>query len=147
MFKKFTVLFLSAILAISPVFALGQSEDIKQIVCSSFPYYDFVLNILGENSGRFHVELLQDSGMDLHNFQPTAADFINVSSADLLIYNGGPNEKWTEDAVKEAKNEQIIALNLLESLGDTVKMTELVEGMQAAEHKHAHEDEHSHEEE
>ncbi len=150
MIKKIITVFLSALLA----FNFAHADAKKSIVCSSFPYYDFTMNILGDEAKNFSVELLQESGMDLHSFQPTAEDFAKLFSADLFIYNGGNSEKWADDAAETLKHSRGTAVNLLESLGGSVKTAETVEGMQPCEHnkesecghdrdfEHDHEDEH-----
>ena len=95
------------------------------------------------------LHLLQDSGIDLHNFQPTAEDFVKLSSADLFVYIGGPSDHWVEDALKAAANPRQQSLNLMEALGEGVKPAVSVEGMQESEHHHDHEgyehEDHDHE--
>ncbi len=116
------------------------------IVCTTFPQYDWVREIIGDNSEKFEVSLLLDTGTDLHSYQPTAEDIAKISLADVFIYVGGESDGWVEDALKEAKNKDMQVINLLETLGDDVKAEEVVEGMQEEEHQHD-EEEHHHEEE
>ena len=47
----------------------GNSNKIS-IVCTTFPQYDWVKNILGEEAERFYVTLLLDNGVDMHSYQP-----------------------------------------------------------------------------
>ena len=56
------------------------------VVCSLFPYYDFVRVIGGE---WVEPRLLVAAGREAHSFEPTPADVIRVSRADVFVYNGG----------------------------------------------------------
>lgn len=107
----------------------GNSNKIS-IVCTSFPQYDWVKNILGEEAERFNVTLLLDNGVDMHSYQPAVKDIATAGSSDLFIYVGGESDTWVEDALKEAKNKDLKAINLMETLDNFVKEEEVVEGMQ-----------------
>lgn len=107
----------------------GNSNKIS-IVCTTFPQYDWVKNILGEEAERFNVTLLLDNGVDMHSYQPTVKDIATAGSSNLFIYVGGESDTWVEDALKEAKNKDLKAINLMETLGNSVKEEEVVEGMQ-----------------
>ena len=119
----------------------GNSDKIS-IVCTTFPQYDWVRNILGKEAERFDVTLLLDNGVDMHSYQPTVKDIAIVGSADLFIYVGGESDTWVADALKEAKNKNLKAINLMESLGSSVKEEEVVEGMQEEKNflGHSHEE-------
>lgn len=116
-----------------------QTEKL-QIVTTIFPEYDWVKQVLGENAENADVTLLLDNGVDLHSYQPSAEDILNISTCDMFIYVGGESDEWVEDALEEASNKDMVVINLLEVLGDNVKEEELVDGME-------HEDEDEHEEE
>ena len=107
----------------------GNSNKIS-IVCTTFPQYDWVKNILGEEAERFYVTLLLDNGVDMHSYQPAVKDIATAGSSDLFIYVGGESDTWVEDALKDAKNKDLKAINLMETLDNFVKEEEVVEGMQ-----------------
>lgn len=107
----------------------GNSNKIS-IVCTTFSQYDWVKNILGEEAERFYVTLLLDNGVDMHSYQPAVKDIATAGSSDLFIYVGGESDTWVEDALKEAKNKDLKAINLMETLDNFVKEEEVVEGMQ-----------------
>lgn len=112
------------------------TEDNAQnisIVTTIFPEYDWVMNVLGENPSNAEVTMLLDNGVDLHSFQPTADDIMKIASCDLFIYVGGESDEWVEDALAEAVNEDMVVINLLDVLGDTVVEEEIVEGMEGEE--------------
>lgn len=148
--KKLLSLLLAALLTVGSLTACNGSspaDDGKlRIVTTIFPEYDWVMNILGDNPAGAEVTMLLDTGVDLHSFQPTADDILKISTADMFIYVGGESDEWVEKALAQAKNKNLVAINLLEVLGDAVKEEEVVEGMQA-DHDHDHEDgdDHDHE--
>ena len=119
----------------------------KSIVCTTFPEYDWVMNILGEKAGSFDVTLLQNNGTDLHSYQPSVKDIEKIANADLFVYVGGESDQWVEKVVSQSVNKKQIVVNMLEVLGDKVREEEIVEGMQAEEeeehehHQHHGEDE------
>ncbi|MBR3538800.1 MAG: zinc ABC transporter substrate-binding protein, partial [Eubacterium sp.] len=116
-----------------------------QIVTTIFPEYDWVMNVLGENPAGAEVTMLLDNGVDLHSFQPSAADILKISTCDLFIYIGGESDTWVKDALKEATNKNMIVINLMETLGDSVKEEEIVEGMEGHDHDHGEDADHDHE--
>ncbi len=121
------------------------SKDGKfKIVTTIFPEYDWVKSILGDNPAKAEITLLLDKGVDLHSYQPTADDIMKISTCDLFIYVGGESDGWVKKALQEANNKNMVVINLLEVLGDSVKEEEIVEGMQEEEHDHEDED-HDHE--
>ncbi|MCR5321713.1 MAG: metal ABC transporter substrate-binding protein [Lachnospiraceae bacterium] len=126
----------------------GQKDRLL-IVTTIFPEYDWVREILGDKKDNADVKMLLDNGVDLHSYQPTADDILAIAGCDMFIYVGGESDGWVEDALKEAENKNMVVINLLESLGDSVKAEEIVEGMEH-DHDHDHEDEdhdHDHEDE
>ncbi len=127
--------------------ASAGDDDSIQIVTTIFPEYDWVMNILGENPGGASVRMLLDNGVDLHSFQPTAKDILDISTCDLFIYVGGESDSWVDDALQESVNPDMVVISLLDVLGDSVKEEEIVEGMQEEEHDHDHDgDDHADEE-
>ena len=112
-----------------------------KIVTTIFPEYDWVREILGDKADHAEVTMLLDNGVDLHSYQPTADDIIKISDCDLFLYVGGESDGWVEDALKEATNQNMKVINLLDVLGEQVKEEEVVEGMEAEEEESEDEDE------
>lgn len=139
--KKLFATFVAAAIAAGSMCACSKAPEKNgnlKIVTTIFPQYDWVMNVLGDNPAKADVTLLQDSGADLHSFQPTASDIMKISECDLFIYVGGESDEWVDDVLKEATNKKMVAINLMDALGDTVKEEEIVEGMQEEEHEHEH---------
>lgn len=108
-----------------------ETSDRINIVCTVFPAYDWVREIIGSHSGNFEITYLLANGSDMHSYQPTMNDIIKISSCDLFIYIGGESDIWAEDAAGQAENKNFRKISLLDSLGDSVKEEELKEGMQS----------------
>ena len=124
----------------------AKTHDSINIVTTIFPEYDWVMNVLGTNPASADVTLLLDNGVDLHSFQPTADDILKVSTCDLFVYVGGESDEWVDNVLKEAENKDMIVINLMDVLGDSVKEEEVVEGMEE-EHDHDHDEDHDHDHE
>ena len=137
--KTLKSIIISAAMFAASASLFGASK--KSIVCTTFPEYDWVMNILGEKAGSFDVTLLQNNGTDLHSYQPSVKDIAKISNADLFVYVGGESDEWVEKVVSQSVNKKQIVVNMLEVLGDKVREEEIVEGMQAEEeeeHEHHH---------
>ena len=104
------------------------------VVTTIFPIYDWVREVAGDKDN-VEITLLLDNGVDLHSYQPTAADIMKVALCDLFVYVGGESDEWVEDALAQSVNPGMRVVNLVEAMGEDIKMEEIVEGM---EHDHEH---------
>ncbi len=109
------------------------------IVCTLFPEYDWTKELTAGQD--VNLTYLLDSGLDLHNYQPSAKDMITISDCDLFIYIGGESESWVDDALKEVTNPDMKVIKLMDVIGDSVREEELKEGMQAEEEEEDSEEE------
>ena len=159
MVKKFIYQFGAFILGAALFSGCGsQTTPIKEgadkvsVVCTTFPQYDWVMNLLGEAADEFEVSLLVKNSADIHNYQPSAQDMIAIKEADLFLYVGGESDAWVDDLMKADSTLSDKSVSLAAALGDKALIEEIVEGM---EHDHEHEDgfgheigeEHAHDEE
>ena len=109
------------------------------IITTIFPLYDWTQNIVSGTDAQ--LRMLLDTGVDLHSFQPTVQDIVDISDCDVFIYVGGESDKWVQDALKEKNNQNMVVIDLMEVLADNVKEEELVEGMQGEEEEEEEEEE------
>lgn len=77
-----------------------ENEKIK-IVCASFPEYDWTREI-AKDTDNTEIILIADNGTDLHSFQPSTKDIVNILSCDVLIYVGGESDKWIDDTIENS---------------------------------------------
>lgn len=139
--KKMIARLFICLLALSlfpvPGFASEEAKPLS-IVCTTFPQYDWVRQILGDKADEVQLTLLLDNGVDLHNYQPTAQDIAAISTCDLFIYVGGESDQWVEKVLETAHNPNLKALSLVASVD--AKEEEHVEGMQEDDHGHSHDE-------
>ncbi len=109
------------------------AQDRLQIVTTIYPEYDWVMNVLGDQAANADVKMLLDNGVDLHSYQPSAQDIVTISDCDVFVYVGGESDNWVKDTLAEVQNTDMVVIDLMEALGDTVKEEEIIEGMEAGE--------------
>ncbi len=88
---------------------LGNNPSSKITVLATFyPLYDFAQNVGGD---KISVSVLVPETVDVHDFQPTPSDIAQVSSANVLIYNGAGLEPWIQDVINSAGNPNLITVD------------------------------------
>lgn len=147
--KRWMLLCLSLLVlaGCAPAPSQGEQREEKKklsVVTTVFPAYDWVREIAGENSQGVDVTWLMKNGVDVHSYQPTVEDLVNISNCDVLVYVGGESESWMEEALAQGGKEGRVVVNLMEELGDRVKEEEPLPGVEE-DHDHQHEEEHEHE--
>ena len=76
-------------------------ETKLQIVCTSFPAYDFAREIAAD---RAELTLLIKPGSEVHSYEPTPKDMIRIQESDLFICNGGESEQWAKTLITPELN-------------------------------------------
>lgn len=117
-------------------------SDTLKIVSTIFPPYDWVREVIGEDTANMELTLLLDNGVDLHSYQPTAQDMATIAESDLFMYVGGESDAWVSKALEAVPDSTTRVINLMEVMGEDVKEEEVVEGMQEDDHDHEGGDEH-----
>lgn len=142
--KRILALLLAAAVAL-PLCACApageEAEDGRlQVVCSLFPYYDFVREIGGTYVS---PRLLVAAGREAHSFEPTPMDVIRVSRADVFVYNGGEGEQWVDEILSSA-GENIPAVLRMMDYADMLTEEPLAghDDHDHADHDHEHDDDH-----
>lgn len=139
--KKYLCTLFAALTALTFLAASGcdfSSDGKLHIVCTIFPQYDWVRE-LTKGAQNVEVTLLEDSGADLHNFQPSAADKVSILNSDLFVYTGGESDDWARTLLENAEKD-VRSLDLIEALGERALTEE--EGIEeSGGHDHEHEDE------
>lgn len=123
--RTIAILLLAAMLfALSAAFVgcSGGSSGKPTIICTIFPIYDWVTEILGDAAEEYELVMLFENGADLHNYQPTVADIAAVKTAGLFLFVGGESDVWVEDVLGDAE-------------GSTKKLA-LLDVVSGLEHEH-----------
>ena len=132
-FLKYIAFAISSLLAPLCISCNGNDNGKMKIITTIFPEYDWVMNVLGDKKDNFDVSMLLDSGVDLHSYEPTIKDTIAISNCDLFVYVGGESDEWVDDVLDQAKNNDMVVINLMDVLGDKAKEEEIIEGMEGEE--------------
>lgn len=91
-----------------------KNPDKLQIIATLFPQYDFAKHIVGDKAD---VKLLLNSGVETHNYEPTAKDMITISdNSDLFLYNGTMLEPWTESITKNLEETNCIVTDISKNI-------------------------------
>jgi len=72
----------------------GISSDKLQIYASFFAMEDFAAKIGGKYA---EVTSIVPSGQEIHEYEPTTGDIVDLSQADMFVYNGAGLEHFVDD--------------------------------------------------
>lgn len=100
-----------------------------QIVCTSFPAYDFAREIAGD---KCELSLLIKPGSEVHSYEPTPKDIIRIRNCDLFICNGGESEEWVESLSSECKC-VLCMMDCVETLAEQLQEGMYVRGEEEGE--------------
>lgn len=103
------------------------TEDKKfSIVTTNFSAYDFARAVAGDQA---QIKMLLKPGVDMHGYEPSPEDIIDIENCSLFIYTGGESDEWIEGILENTHN-----INTLRMM-DVVKPVEeeTVEGMESEE--------------
>lgn len=128
-------------LIIIGIFGLSRLRSLKSpasIISTTFPGYDFARAVTGDST---KLKMLVSPGTEIHNFEPTPQDIIDINNSDLFIYVGGESDEWVERLLENNEIPTDKTLRLMDIIKPLEE--EHVEGMEE-EHDHDHhEDEHN----
>ena len=117
MTKKIIALCLCLPLLLGIFAGCGVKENKATVLCTVFPIYDWVKNIVGD-SENVEIKLLLTDGADLHSYQPTAMDAIEIKEASLVVRVGGADDSFVNELTKNGKGAD---LRLMEAEGVTLR--------------------------
>lgn len=86
------------------------SNEIK-IVTTIFPYYDFAKAVVGNDE---NIHLLISPGGEIHSYEPTPLDIIEIQKADVFIYNGGENDEWVDEILKTIDTSKLTIIKMMD---------------------------------
>ncbi|ADU30001.1 metal ABC transporter solute-binding protein, Zn/Mn family [Evansella cellulosilytica] len=108
--------------------------DPISIYTTLFPLEDFANKI-----GQEYVEVTNiiPVGTDAHSFEPSASQMIDISEADLFIYNGAGFEAFAERIKETVEEHDVVVITAADGI-------ELID--YDHDHDHSHDHDHGHEE-
>ena len=131
------------LLLITSIFVAGCSNKNDEakftVIASNFPGYDFARAVVKDVDGA-EVKMLLSPGGEMHDFEPTPQDIINIKKSDVFIYVGGESDEWIEDVIDDIDLNKTKVIRLMDLV--TVYEEEEVPGMEEEEEEHHHHEEH-----
>ena len=117
--KKYLAAFVLVALIIGGIIGVVLLEnrnknEHQSIIVTNFVAYDFARAVLGSGNG---VRMLVKPATEIHGFEPTPQDIIDISHADFFIYTGGESDEWVADMLKDNNIDE----------GKTIRMMDFVE--------------------
>lgn len=99
------------------VFFTGCSSTEKEtkytIVTTNFPGYDFVRAII-KDVDDISVKMLISPGSEIHSYEPTPEDIINIQKADLFVYVGGESDEWVDNLLDNIDSSKTRVVKLMD---------------------------------
>ncbi len=140
--KKIVKLIIIIFIITSMINVTGCNKNNKsnkiEIITTNYPEYDFVRAIT-KNSNNITVRLLLKPGTDIHDFEPTPRDIIDIKKSNMFIYVGGESDEWINNILNDIKLEKTKVIKLMDIVD--LKEEELVEGMESEEDEEEEEEE------
>lgn len=126
-------IFKTFILIIVMFFSVGcqKEKDKVNVVCTIFPIYDAIRAVVSDSGVSY--KMLVPPGSEIHSYEPTPKDIIDISNADVFIYIGGESDSWVEDILESIDKSNIKIIKLID-YNESVLEEETKEGMQEDTH-------------
>lgn len=131
------------LIVLTTIFFVGCSNKNSKasftVIASNFPGYDFARAIIKDVDDA-EVKMLLSPGGEIHDFEPTPQDIINIKNSDVFIYVGGESDSWIDDILDDIDTSKTKVIKLMDLVN--VVEEEEVEGMEEDEEEEVEYDEH-----
>lgn len=118
--RAVTLLLISGIFFLSGCSHISSSTGKLQVTTSFYPLYYFTSQITGTNA---EVINITPTGVEPHDFEPTARDIVRIENSKLLILNGLGLESWGERIKQEIGNKGTSVIETASSAISSVEET------------------------
>lgn len=130
--KKLCCMILAAALIASALCSCGGADTADRsgkplIVCTVFPAYDFARQVLG-GTDNFELMMLLKPGSEVHSYEPSPKDIINIKRCDVFVYTGGESDEWVRNILGSIDTSEIEVVSMTDCV-DALR-EEIVEGME-----------------
>ena len=99
------IIVIGAICIFNKTNKIERQEEKMDIVTSIYPVYDFTRQIAGDKA---NVTMLLPAGVEIHDYEPTPQDIIEIKNSDLFIYLGKQLEPWGDTVTSGIDNQENI---------------------------------------
>ncbi len=83
------------------------------IISTSFPGYDFARAIT-KDVPNVEVKMLLKPGTEMHHYEPTPQDIIDIKNSDVFIYVGGESDLWISDILIDIDTSKTKIIKLMD---------------------------------
>lgn len=108
--KKIVLLTVALLLA---TVALAAAEGGPRVVATDFPCYDIARQVLGD---RGEVTMLIHPGVEVHSYEPSPADILEIGGADLFVYIGGESDAWADGILSSLGAQAPAVLRMMDAV-------------------------------
>lgn len=97
---KLLLLLSAAIIMLGLLSFVGKkSNESAELVASNFATYD-ILRAVTKGTNQ-NIKLLVQPGTDIHHYEPSQQDIIDIQASKLFVYIGGESEEWVESIIQD----------------------------------------------
>ena len=82
------------------------------IVTTNFPSYDLV-RALTKNSN-WKIKMLIKPGSEMHDYEPSPQDIIDIEKSKVFIYTGGDSDEWVNNILKNLDLQKTKVIKLID---------------------------------
>lgn len=107
-------------------------ESELNVVTSFYPMYDFTKNVTGED---VNISILTASGVEPHDYEPSAKDMAKIQDADVFVYNSDEMETWVPAVLESIDTSNVTVI-------EASKGIELMSSTEEDEHEDETSEEH-----
>lgn len=139
--SSFVIFILVIILLIT-----GFGKDITKsnnlvVYTTIYPEYDFVSHIVKD---KMEVKRLIGPGVEIHTYEPSGKDMVNISNSDLFVYTGDIMEPWVNQVINSISDYNVKIVDTSKNI-DMINLEEFMEKYSLLNDNHENEshDEHS----
>lgn len=83
------------------------------IISTNFPGYDFARAIT-KDVDNVEVKLLLKTGAEMHHYEPTPQDIIDIKNSDVFIYVGGESDSWISNILNDIDTSKTKIIKLMD---------------------------------
>ena len=123
-----TILFITFLVIVTGC-GRNKSNAKYTIISTSFPGFDFARAIVKDSD--VDVRMLLLPGSEMHDYEPTPQDIIDIENSDIFIYVGGESDSWIDGVLDDIDTSKVKIIKLMDLVN--VVEEEHVLGMEVLE--------------
>ena len=137
------VIFIAIIAFLITKFGNGIEENNKPTIFTTiYPEYDFVSHIVKD---KMEVKRLIGPGVEIHTYEPSSKDMINIAKSDLFVYTGDVMEPWAKSIIESIRDYDVKILDTSKNI-NMIDIDKFMEEYSLLDNINNENSEHQHEE-